>query len=124
MRTASPAAPEHFLRIFGQPSRVTLDEKRDFTPSMRQALMLLNGRLTHEASRVGELEPVYPLLASKVPDVPAAVRLVYREILTRLPTSSELAEATELIKSSKTLLGGMTDLRWVMLNSNEFRFLP
>ncbi|MFP6769122.1 MAG: DUF1549 and DUF1553 domain-containing protein [Planctomycetaceae bacterium] len=124
MRTASPAAPEHFLRIFGQPSRVTLDEKRDFTPSMRQALMLLNGRLTHEASRVGELEPVYPLLAGKVRDVPAAVRLAYREILTRLPTSSELAEATELIKSSKTLLGGMADLRWVMLNSNEFRFLP
>ncbi|MDP7278245.1 MAG: DUF1553 domain-containing protein [Planctomycetaceae bacterium] len=124
MRTASPAAPEHFLRIFGQPSRVTLDEKRDFTPSMRQALMLLNGRLTHEASRVGELEPVYPLLAGKVPDVPAAVRLVYREILTRLPTSSELTEATELIKSSETPLGGMADLRWAMLNSNEFRFLP
>ncbi len=124
MRMASPAAPEHFLRIFGQPSRVTLDEKRNFTPSMRQALMLLNGRLTHEASRVGELEPVYPFLAGKTLNIPAAVRLAYREILTRLPTAEELAEATELINSSETRLSGMADLRWAMLNSNEFRFLP
>jgi len=124
MRMASPAAPEHFLRIFGQPSRVTLDEKRDHTPSMRQALMLLNGRLTHEASRVGELEPIHKLLVGPRADVDAAIRVAYREILTRNPTSTELAEAREIVTGSESPLAGMADLRWVMLNSNEFRFLP
>ncbi len=124
MRMASPAAPEHFLRIFGQPSRATLDEKRDHTPSMRQALMLLNGRLTHEASRVGELEPIHKLLAGKTRDIEGAIRLVYREIFTRSPSASEIQEARQIISGGDSPLAGMADLRWVMLNSNEFRFLP
>jgi len=124
MRMASPAAPEHFLRIFGQPSRVTLDEKRDHTPSMRQALMLLNGRLTHEAARVGELEPIHKLLVGSKPDIDRAIRLAYREIFTRSPLLAEIAEAREMISVSESSLAGMADLRWVMLNSNEFRFLP
>jgi len=124
MRMASPAAPEHFLRIFGQPSRATLDEKRDHTPSMRQALMLLNGRLTHEASRVGELEPIHKLLAGDTPRLAAAIRLAYREILTRNPTTTEIADAKEIITGGGSPLVGMADLRWVILNSNEFRFLP
>ncbi len=124
MRMASPAAPEHFLRIFGQPSRATLDEKRDHTPSMRQALMLLNGRLTHEASRVGELEPIHKLLAGPKPSIDAAIRLAYREIFTRNPSATEIAEARQIVTGSGSPLAGMADLRWVMLNSNEFRFLP
>ena len=121
---ASPAAPEHFLRIFGQPSRATLDEKRAHTPSMRQALMLLNGRLTHEASRVGELEPMYRLLTGKSRNNTAAVRLAYREILTRSPNSTELTEAVTIVTSAANPLRGMADLRWILLNSNEFRILP
>ncbi len=124
MRMASPAAPEHFLRIFGQPSRATLDEKRDHTPSMRQALMLLNGRLTHEASRVGELEPIHKLLTGKTRDIDGAIRLAYREIFTRNPSTAEIAEARQIVSGGDSVLAGMADLRWVMLNSNEFRFLP
>jgi hypothetical protein len=29
-----------------------------------------------------------------------------------------------MISGSESPLAGMADLRWVMLNSNEFRFLP
>ncbi len=59
MRMASPAPVGHFLRVFGQTDRGALDERRDHSPSMRQALMMLNGKLTNEAARVGPLEPVY-----------------------------------------------------------------
>jgi len=38
---ASPAPTGHFLRVFGQTDRSTLDERRDHSPSMRQALMML-----------------------------------------------------------------------------------
>lgn len=124
MRMASPAPVGHFLRVFGQPDRSTLDSHRDHSPSMRQALMMLNGRLTNEAARVGALEPLYELVAGSKADLAAAVRLAYREALTREPTASELAEAQLIIKEAKTPLDGMADLRWALLNSNEFRYLP
>ena len=123
-RMASPAAPEHFLRVFGQTDRTQLGEHRDQSPSMRQALMMLNGRLTHEASRVGELELVYPLLVGEKANLSQAIQLVYRQILTRQPAADELAEARAIIAEADTPLEGMADLRWLLLNCDEFRFLP
>lgn len=123
-RMASPAAPEHFLRVFGQTDRSQLGEHRDQSPSMRQALMMLNGRLTHEASRVGELEPVYALLVGDKADVTKAIQLVYDEILTRQASADELTEAKTIIGEANTPLDGMADLRWLLLNCDEFRFLP
>ncbi|HIA04067.1 MAG TPA: DUF1553 domain-containing protein, partial [Myxococcales bacterium] len=62
LRMASPAPAGHFVRVFGQTSRADLGTPRQQDPTMRQALMMLNGRLTHEASRVGSLEPIARLL--------------------------------------------------------------
>ena len=123
-RMASPAAPEHFLRVFGQTDRTQLGEHRDQSPSMRQALMMLNGRLTHEASRVGQLEAIYDLLVGENADVSQAVQLAYREILTREASAEELSEAKTIVAEAETPLDGMADLRWLLLNCDEFRFLP
>jgi len=122
LRIASPAPLGHFLRVFGQPGREQLGDSREDSASMRQALMMLNGRLSHEASRVGQLEPIYPLLAGKKADLDKAVQFAYRELLTRDPSQDELADAKELLGDDP--LEGMADLRWVLLNCNEFRFLP
>lgn len=124
LRMASPASPQHFLRVFGQPSREALGEQRDTSSSMRQALMMLNGRLTHEASRVGSLEPIHALMVGKKPDLDGAIRLAYREILTREPSTDEIAEAKVIIGEGSTPLDGMADLRWLLFNCHEFRFLP
>ncbi len=121
---ASPAPPEHFLRVFGQPGRSELGDFRDESATMRQQLMILNGRLVNEASRVGEKEPMYGLLAGKTADLKEAIELAYQEILTRRPTAEEIQMAQEVVKASEDQLAGMADLRWVLLNSNEFRFLP
>ena len=72
----SPAPPAHFLRVFGQPSRDTLGEFREDAPSMRQALMMLNGKAPHEASRVGPQEPLYALLTGTSPDPVKAINAV------------------------------------------------
>ncbi|MDE0867299.1 MAG: DUF1553 domain-containing protein, partial [Rubripirellula sp.] len=61
-RMATPAPAGHFLRLFGQPARVDLGEERIENASMRQALLMLNGQLTHQAARVGPLEPVHQML--------------------------------------------------------------
>lgn len=124
MRMATPAPTGHFLRVFGQPGRTALDDIRTDNPSMRQALMMLNGSLTNQAARVGKLEPMYQLLASDKPDLDRAVRTAYREILTRDPSAEELDEAKAIIAESTSPLEGMADLRWVLFNCHEFRFLP
>ena len=124
LRMASPAPIGHFVRVFGQTSRNDLGEARNQTPSMRQALMMLNGRLTHEASRVGDMEPIHKYLAGKKPQLGKAVSLAYREILTREPSAEELTNAMGLLQQADSLNDGMADLRWILLNSNEFRFLP
>jgi hypothetical protein len=124
MRMPSPAPPAHFLRVFGQPARDLLGDHRDHSPSMRQALMMLNGKVTHEASRVGKLEPMYKYLAGKTVDLDAAVKLAYREIFTREPQADELADAKAIIAEAESPLEGMSDLRWILFNSHEFRFIP
>lgn len=124
LRMQSPAPDGHFLRIFGQPNRTELGDLRDDTASMRQALMMLNGRITHEAARVGDLEPMHDLLVGKKKSLEAAVKLAYLEILTRQPSAEELSEAKEIVSTSASPLEGMADLRWVLINCNEFRFLP
>ena len=91
---------------------------------MRQALLIMNGRLTHEASRVGELEPAYKLLTGKQPDLTQAVRLAYRDLLTREATADEVKVGIEIIQAGSTSLDGYADLRWVLFNCNEFRFIP
>ena len=118
MRMATPAPPAHFLRVFGQPSRVGLGEFREEASSLRQQLMMLNGRMTHEASRVGTLEPIHKLLKK---DQNLAIDWAYQEILTRLPTPDEKADARTIVNNTPE---GMADLRWALLNSTEFRFLP
>lgn len=123
-RMASPVDPEHFIRVFGQTDRTQLGIPRDHSPSMRQALMMLNGKLTHEASRVGPLEPLHKLLVGEKADLDEAVKLAYLEILTRVPDSEELAVAKSIVEEGESDLDGMADLRWVLLNSNEFRYLP
>lgn len=124
LRMQSPAPEGHFLRVFGQPNRSDLGDLRDDNASMRQALMMLNGRVTHEAARVGDLEPMYGLLSGKNVDLPAAIKLAYLEILTRRPSAEEMKDAEEIVRDAKDPLDGMADLRWVLLNCNEFRFLP
>jgi hypothetical protein len=119
MQMATPAPPAHFLRVFGQPERAGLGEFRDSSSSLRQELMMLNGRMTHEASRVGPLEPIHRILQK---DRDAAIDHAYQEILTRLPTAGEKDEARALLTTNA--LEGMADLRWALLNCHEFRFLP
>ena len=123
-RMAAPAPDGHFVRVFGQPARVDLGDFRDGSATMRQALLMLYGRLTHQASRVGELELLHPLLVGKKADLTKAIRLAYREVLTREPSKEEIADATGILNESDTPLDGMADLRWVLLNGNEFRHVP
>jgi hypothetical protein len=123
-RMATPAPAGHFLRLFGQPARVDLGEERNENASMRQALLMLNGQLTHQAARVGPLEPVHQMLTGSSKDLASAIKYSYLEILTREPSNDEIVEAVEIVESGADDMKGFADFRWILLNCNEFRFLP
>jgi hypothetical protein len=91
---------------------------------MRQQLMMLNGKATHEAARVGPMEPMYQYLGGEKQNIGQAIQLAYMEILTRQPSAAELTFAREVVGTGKPALAGMADLRWALLNSNEFRYIP
>jgi hypothetical protein len=67
---------------------------------------------------------VYKLIAGPSAQPGKAVELVYLECLTRRPSTDELGDAKEVLASSTTPLEGLADLRWALLNSQEFRYLP
>ena len=82
--------------------------------------MMINGKATHEAARVGPLEPLYKKLA----DPEKAVTYAYLEILTREPSAEELGDALAVIEASGDTATGLADLRWALFNCHEFRYLP
>jgi hypothetical protein len=116
----TPAPPSHFLRVFGQPSRDGLGEFRDEAPSLRQELLMLNGKATHEASRVGPQEPIAKLMAQPA----RAIEHAYLEILTRRPSEEEVREGQAILSTAASPAEGMADLRWALFNCHEFRYLP
>tara|TARA_R110002096_G_scaffold169222_5_gene340768 strand:- start:2507 stop:5104 length:2598 start_codon:yes stop_codon:yes gene_type:complete len=125
MRMASPAPADHFVRVFGQPSRAALGEFREQNASLRQQLMMLNGKATHEAARVGTLEPLHNMVTGPNANIDAAINHVYLECLTREPTAEEFADAKAIVgNAGEEAVSGMSDLRWALLNCHEFRFLP
>jgi len=117
-----PAPPQHFLRLLGQSSREDADDAGGPRPHMRQALVLLNGPLVHEAARVGSLEPLGRAIA--VGGRLDLVGMLYMETLSRVPTAEERAAADGVIAGAGSTADGVADMRWAILNSREFRFIP
>jgi hypothetical protein len=70
------------------------------------------------------MEPMYQYLGGEKQKVGQAIQLAYMEILTRQPSAAELTFAREVVGTGKAALVGMADLRWALLNSNEFRYIP
>ncbi len=116
-----PAPPHHFLRLLGQSPRLD-DDASESRPHMRQALMLLNGPLVHEAARVGPLEPLGRAIA--VGGRQDLVNMLYMETLSREPTKEERADAKEVIAAAGSVADGIADMRWAIFNCREFRFIP
>jgi hypothetical protein len=67
---------------------------------------------------------VHKFLDGKRRDLPAAIRQTYLEIFTREPSKEEVKEGLAFLGDANGPIEGMADLRWIMLNSHEFKFLP
>ena len=110
-----------FLSTFGRSKRetpCTCEVKSQ--PTLSQALNLINGTsITHCIERGKNL----PAWTAQEKDPQQVIRSLYLTTLSRLPSESETAAFTEVLR---THAGGpkiaLQDIFWAVLNSNEFIF--
>ncbi|MCX6836849.1 MAG: DUF1549 domain-containing protein [Verrucomicrobia bacterium] len=110
-----------FLSTFGRSKRetpCTCEVKSQ--PTLAQALNLINGTsITHCIERGKNL----PAWTTQEKDPQQVIRSLYLTSLSRLPSESEAAAFTEVLRTHK---GGpkiaLQDIFWAVLNSNEFIF--
>lgn len=116
-----PAAGDHFLRIFGQSDRETIENSSD-EASLLQSLMLMNSDLL---SKIGDPHAVLGQHLAEVSssaDSPAKkIDTLYVAILSRRPTASE----TEMLLSTVEVRGekAYADILFALLNSHEFLYV-
>jgi hypothetical protein len=103
-----------FLAPFDDPN----SQPVDFQATIQQALMMMNGRLTEEATRPGKSATVAAVLASNRP-MARRIEELYLVALSRKPRPPEtrrLLDYTANRESNQAL----RDILWSLLNSTEF----
>jgi len=117
---ADGRSADYFLTTFGRSSRQTACSCEVKTsPSLSQALHLLNGEIT--TGKIAEGGAIERLLARHGAPLPVADEL-YQRCLSRAPTPKERAAIAARLQSEPDAVVALSDLFWALLNSNEFLF--
>lgn len=120
VQVADGLAAHYFLNTFGRSTRATpCTCEVKTSPTLSQALHLLNGETTGGKIKEGNL--VGRLLDSGRSPGDVA-REIYVRCLTRQPTDAELKSIFDKLASYDEPRDGLEDLYWAVLNSNEFVF--
>ena len=114
----SPAPAKHFLREFGQSDRETI-ENANTDPAVTQVLRLMNGFVDNSIGKDPNTVLVGNVLESDGPR--DSVETIYLTLLSRQPTSKELAIWMPDFNKAPKL--AFADLIWTLINSNEFIFV-
>ena len=120
VQLADGRVQNYFLTTFGRSTRQTACTcEVKTTPTLSQALHLLNGETT--SGKIDEGQVIETLLQDRKDPMLVAAEL-YERCLSRSPTQREVAAIQEKLGKSTDALSGLTDLFWALLNSNEFVF--
>ncbi|MBP3956001.1 DUF1553 domain-containing protein [Gemmata sp. G18] len=110
----------YFLTTFGRSNRATACTcEVKTTPTLSQALHLLNGETT--TGKIGEGKVVEALLAAKK-EPGAVAEELYLRCLGRKPTANETAKVASRLEQATDKKEALEDLFWALLNTNEFIF--
>ncbi|MCX7701800.1 MAG: DUF1549 and DUF1553 domain-containing protein [Gemmataceae bacterium] len=110
----------YFLTTFGRANRNTpCSCEVKTTPTLSQALHLLNGDTTN--GKIAEGQVVPRLLREKGDPGKVAAEL-YVRCLGRLPTPAEAERISRRLAQAQDLERELSDLFWALLNTNEFLF--
>lgn len=98
------------LEAFDQPDTLTPCGLRSTSTFAPQALILMNGKLSREQSKI---------LAERVANEAKPVDEIYRRCLSRLPTKEEVSIADRFLKD-----GTLAEFALAIFNTNEFVTIP
>jgi hypothetical protein len=121
---------DQFLTKFGNQN----DKVTESQTSIIQALSLMNGRLTAEATDLQRSELLAAVIDSPFMDTPARVETLYLATLSRKPTAKEAERVNKFIaaataagdeplrpaEKAKRYNQALADVMWTLLNSGEF----
>ncbi len=110
-----PAAETHFLRLFGQSDRLIADTSTT-DGSVPQALALMNGNV---GQLISDPKCAAVIAADKAPNDNAKLDSLYLAFLSRPPTDTERAAATQARADGLAL----SDIAWTLINTREFLFI-
>ncbi len=111
-----------FLELFGRPPRDTgLMSERNNQLTAAQRMHLLNS--SHVQKRIEGSARLRDLLARHRADRAGLVRALYLTLLSRPPTSAELAAATAYLAGrGAPSRADVNDLAWALVNTKEFLY--
>ena len=113
---------DYSLLVFGKPLRTTnCDCERQNDPTLVQALYLRNddetlAMLDRSDGWLAQLKKAKPAEL----DAADLVRQAYMRVLSRAPTDQQVANCVQHISESESVVEGMRDLLWSLLNTQEF----
>lgn len=110
-----------FLEMFGRPPRDTgMESERNNRVTAAQRLHLLNsGQVLRKIDQSKTLQPLFQSAKPPREIIPA----LYLAILSRFPTSEELARAEAAFASNRaSKREAMADLAWALINTAEFMY--
>jgi hypothetical protein len=116
--TADLRRTEYGLAVFGKPLRkVNCDCEREAEPSLLQAVYLRN-----DPDVAKMLDRPGGWLSQVKPDAPADDLIVeaFLRVVGRLPDEAEKNRVRTYLRESPTLIEGLRDLVWSLLNTQEF----
>lgn len=110
-----PSRDIHFLRMFGQSSRMLADDG-SLEGSIPQTLMLMNGAFQELMTQAGSALMKGVISKGKRP---AQISEMYMSFYSRYPTPAETTRILEAIEDGANL----GSLAWVLFNTPEFLFI-
>ncbi|MCA9191555.1 MAG: DUF1549 domain-containing protein [Planctomycetales bacterium] len=123
-------AGTYAMQIFGKPERaVNCDCERNNQPTLLQAVFLQNDPIIEQRlEESGWLRDLASQAATrKTRDASQLARShallveqAWLRVLSRLPSDQEIAHATAYLQQTETLVEGMQDLLWALMNTKEF----
>jgi hypothetical protein len=118
VRLAFYTGRNEFVRRYGDTGE---DEFAVRGGTIPQRLLLMNGELVREKTKDG-LFNASRRIAELAPDDRKAVEVAYLTVMTRRPTSEELAHFENRLSGTKDQerRDRLTDLFWTLLNTTEF----
>ena len=116
-------AGTYAMQVFGKPDRVVnCDCERVNQPTLLQAVFLQNDPLIDQRLEgSGWLGEIAIAEASGKPlGLQQLVREAWLRTLSRPPTAEESSRAVRHVESAESMVDGMRDLLWTLLNTKEF----